>query len=376
MKQHRSVTLLSLIGMAWLLFAGAHPPLADPEQPTCYLRQATWHETLRVSREALLKQEKATGQGLPLPEFGASDYTFMAWIRTTAATGALFSKSSPDGPWACNGKVFFVSNGRLCYDVGCISVVGADTPVNDGRWHHVALTYSDSERVVEFFVDGKVDGHVSQKGNPDLPTDILRLGSIASNFHAQPSGFNGDMDEAQIFCRRLSADEIAGHYRLPQAPLGPSCVGFWSFEKEAVDVSGNNNHGRLEGTVTVEGRFGDCLRFDGKSSVLVPNAKADARVARERLWDLLERDFPDTTSRRQRLYERQDHLWDADWEVGNFQSLARRYAAASNRVPFLRQQAETLAAGVKQTEDLQTVRQLYHRSRKIDEAVSAIRSLN
>ena len=70
----------------------------------------------------------AAGPGFaapPLPSFGEADYTLSAWIRTTDG-GVICSKSSVGGPWACNGKTFFVHGGRLGFDFGCIGVYGAN----------------------------------------------------------------------------------------------------------------------------------------------------------------------------------------------------------------------------------------------------------
>jgi hypothetical protein len=52
----------------------------------------------------------------------------------------------------------------------------------------------------------------------------------------------------------------------------PTLKGCWSFEQGAVDESGNNNHGTINGAVSVIGRFGKCLRFNGSDNyVNVPH---------------------------------------------------------------------------------------------------------
>jgi len=347
-----------------LSFIGSRAPLAQPGDPAFYVRKATWHETMRASREALRRLEQAEGKGSPLPEFGTSDFTVAAWIRTTAG-GVIFSKSSLNGKWACNGKAFFVHNGKLGYDVGCVGVYSANTPVNDGKWHQVAVTYSDGERAVEFFVDGKLDGRASVKGNPDIAEDIVRIGHIAPGFWAPQNGFVGEVDEVRVYNRKLTAQETTEEN-------AASCVGYWSFDAEAADGSGNHNHGQIKGATQVEGKVGKALRFDGKASVVVPNARADAKLARDQLWELVARDFADDDSRREMTFEKQDHIWDADWNAGDVGALSRRYAAASHRVPSLKEQAERIASAG----NLQAVREIYHRSRRIDETVTRLRALN
>lgn len=375
MAKLQQCMLRGLVGLTavWLMYAPS--PVAAPEDPSYYRRKDTWPETMLASREALLKQEKAAGQGLPLPEFGTSDFTVLAWIRTVSG-GVILSRSSPTGPWACNGKTFYVHDGRLGYDVGCIGPVAASTRVNDGKWHQVALAHSDAERVTEFYVDGKLDGRASQSGNADLPEDLVRIGAIAPNFWAPQNGFNGDLDEVRVFNRKLSAEEITAYSENPTGKAEPACVGFWPFENDGSDASGNNNHGHVKAAAFTEGKVGKALRFDGKASVEVPNAKADAMLARQKLWDLVERDFTDATSRKEMVYEKEDHLWEADWQAGDLVALGRRYVVACYRVPFLREQAEKLSSTSRDAAGLQAVREVYHRSRRIAETVSRLRSIN
>lgn len=348
----------------------------QPADPSYYCRRETWIETLRLSREALGQEERAAGQGCPLPGWGAMDFTFVAWIRT-ATGGVIASKSSPSGPWACNGKAFFVHNGRLHYDIGCVGVFRANTPVNDGQWHHVALAYAAGEPAIEFYVDGQLDGRFSVQGNPDLPEDIVRLGSIAPGFWAPLNGFQGDLDEVRLYNRRLAAEEIAAQHRPPLEGVSPDCVGYWPFENAAEDVSGNGNSGQVRGATATAGKVGKALCFDGTAGVDFPNSKAAGYLARRKLWELVARDFPSPAARREMVREQQDHLWETDWEPGDLAALARRYAAASRRVPFLYDQAQQLlAVGAVSLPTFQAVRDLYHRSCHVETVLVGLRRIN
>jgi hypothetical protein len=55
----------------------------------------------------------------------------------------------------------------------------------------------------------------------------------------------------------------------------PTLRGCWSFEQGAVDESGNNNHGTINGAIPAIGRFGKCLKFNGSSNyVSVPHSSS------------------------------------------------------------------------------------------------------
>jgi formylglycine-generating enzyme required for sulfatase activity len=91
---------------------------------------------------------------------------------------------------------------------------------------------------------------------------------------------------------------------------------------------------------------------------------------REALWKLVERDFP---NRREMAWEREDGIWD--WPA-DCAALAVRYAKHADRVPDLAQQAERLAADVKDQAGLEAVRQIYLKSRRCHQATTLLEGLN
>jgi formylglycine-generating enzyme required for sulfatase activity len=89
---------------------------------------------------------------------------------------------------------------------------------------------------------------------------------------------------------------------------------------------------------------------------------------REKLWRLIERDFPDRQSRRQMAWEREDKIWTEDWPFGTTAVLAQRYAGATRA--GLAGGAGELARSVKTAADLESLRKLYYRSREIDDLLT------
>ena len=99
-------------------------------------------------------------------------------------------------------------------------------------------------------------------------------------------------------------------------------------------------------------------------------------AARQDLWETAARDFHQEQPRRQMKWEREDRILDEDWRPGDWASLARRYAAASNRIPALAEKAATLAAQVRDPAGLAEVRRLYLRSRALDETLARARAFD
>lgn len=142
-------------------------------------------------------------------------FTITGWLQTTAAVGVIVSQRNtrdggPDIEIALN-------NGRLSALVredggewGQHAGVTADA-VNDGAWHHFALTRNAGNRIT-LFVDGKRQGEASATHSGGAITTDLR--SVAREqywLRVRATGFphwNGCIDEFAIFGRELSADEI------------------------------------------------------------------------------------------------------------------------------------------------------------------------
>jgi len=96
--------------------------------------------------------------------------------------------------------------------------------------------------------------------------------------------------------------------------------------------------------------------------------------SRSRLWKSLRRDFPGPRSLRQMATEQQDNIWAQDWPFDNVKVLAERYANATRA--GLEAQARGLAKNVKTMGDLEPIRELYHRSRDIEETLARWKDSN
>ena len=101
---------------------------------------------------------------------------------------------------------------------------GTGTALNDGQWHHVAMTIDGNTDVVELFVDG-----VSVGTNPFPPFaadgefqptmdnfEVGRLGRLAACCQSITM-----VDDIQIYQRALSADEVSFLFDNPGAVVVP-----------------------------------------------------------------------------------------------------------------------------------------------------------
>ncbi|NVM23421.1 MAG: LamG domain-containing protein, partial [Desulfobacterales bacterium] len=82
-----------------------------------------------------------------------ADFTWCAWIKTDEGGVIVAETQGEDdqGP-----KTFFVANGTLAFDTGWVGFFGGTTAVNDGQWHHVAVTVTfNGDDTIQYYIDGE-----------------------------------------------------------------------------------------------------------------------------------------------------------------------------------------------------------------------------
>lgn len=141
--------------------------------------------------------------------------------------------------------------------------------ITNGTWTHITLTLNTAN-LWSFYKDGSFVGTYQDDSTHTYQSNAATL-YFANG--AAPSYFDGKLDEARIYTRTLSADEVAELYRL-SAPTGTdtSLKGYWSFNGKdisgttAYDRSGVGNNGTLtNGPAVTPGKIGQALEFDGSN---------------------------------------------------------------------------------------------------------------
>ncbi|GMH36588.1 hypothetical protein BSKO_04461 [Bryopsis sp. KO-2023] len=144
-----------------------------------------------------------------------------------------------------------VENGTVVWSTASVSwrydthhVMRGRTKINDGSWHHVAVTYESGTGRKAIVVDGKVDNdQTAVHGGELLGRGGNRFGFIgvesnASTFDGEKGGapFRGVVDEVSIWKVALSSDVIDGtkFKRLTGTETGLEAL--WHFDEESGSV--------------------------------------------------------------------------------------------------------------------------------------------
>ena len=134
------------------------------------------------------------------------------WFQTTTGSErAIFAAADSGDP--DRDLRLYIDDGKLKYkvrgDIGSPeSSVASPQNVNDGQWHHAAITV-DAAMNATLYLDGEI---VATGIRPFFSglfnIDVLRIGqTVNSNIFANP--FRGKVDDLRVYQRVLGQDEVA-----------------------------------------------------------------------------------------------------------------------------------------------------------------------
>jgi hypothetical protein len=147
-------------------------------------------------------------------------------------------------------------------------VTFCNSEVGNSDWHFVTTTYDGNS--IKLFFDEQLVGTLSPNNTPNFFSGNFSIGgqpwATGSTNGFFDYYFNGSLDDIAIYNRALSQTEITQLYtgqvataNCPTFPasLAQGLVGYWPFCGNALDESGNNNHGTVNGATLTTDRFGN-----------------------------------------------------------------------------------------------------------------------
>ncbi|MDO8498938.1 MAG: LamG domain-containing protein [bacterium] len=247
---------------------------------------------------------------------GSGDWSFSAWVKSTASTGTnqyIYWDSIDNAGNNPSIQLALLSSNNTLYGLirdassNQVTVSGAGPAIyNQSIWHYVTMVLSN--KTLTLYVDG-----INVGSNTNASLGSIDTGSALTNYigagksaaGAIASFFNGFIDEPKIYNYVLTADEVKTEYNRgqsiqmgaagtnstyqPQAANQEYCVpgdttscaapiGRWDFEEgtgsTANDTSGNGRTLTWVGTGTkhwISGKFGKAGNSNG-SDDNVPSA--------------------------------------------------------------------------------------------------------
>ncbi|NQU23166.1 MAG: hypothetical protein HQ567_17955, partial [Candidatus Nealsonbacteria bacterium] len=147
-------------------------------------------------------------------------YTWTARIKTTAGSGAVFSRN-PDGTaWNQGSQALFVRGNNAQFDAGWVGNPNTNTAVQDDAWHQLVVTFDPDGDAFKIFVDGVAKYDQAFNANAyDEATTNHNSGFANTSFTVGKADFSGGLadlgtligliDDVAIFSEALVGDELA-----------------------------------------------------------------------------------------------------------------------------------------------------------------------
>jgi Concanavalin A-like lectin/glucanases superfamily len=141
-------------------------------------------------------------------------FSVACWVNTTAAGGSLVCWGSSDGT-GVGGQYqnFRIDGGRLRAEHGNGRFRGTAL-VNDGEWHHVAMTVAEGANLqppgTQLYVDGQEDVQGADTSNAQNIWNITADADVGIGVRSSSGDrfFNGMFDDVRIYDRVLDANEV------------------------------------------------------------------------------------------------------------------------------------------------------------------------
>ena len=307
--------------------------VAQAADPSYYARKGTWQETLRASREALVRWE-ADQAAAPGP------------VQPTVPKRLQPGPFYRIGPFLQRGKDAFdhAFPPEQAMDLGAEKGIDVTKPCGKLRWQAVR----DADSVVH------------PLSCPDNGAIYFHRTIVASRSMRQMAYFGSD-DGLAVWLngKKVISNKVARGVSANQ-------------DKARLSFRKGDNHLLIK----IWNRGGGCGYYFSLTGKDRGRRKQDpGAIRREALWDLVRRDFTSRDARRQMAWEEADGIWRGDWPAGELGALARRYIGPSAGTKAGTKLA-ALAKGARGTDDLGKVRGLYYQAKIVQETLAQLKDLN
>jgi hypothetical protein len=213
-----------------------------------------------------------------LAELGIHNFTLEAWIKTTSSSVGIIACNDSDTSWERGEKQFYLSKDGIPTFVGYGNgYIYGTSAVNDGEWHHIAVTWDYTNESGQIFVDGINDTSNNSTyagNNSNNSSDTFKFG--VPNNNESINYFKGDIDEIRIWGMDRSQSEIQSNMNIRLNDSEDNLVAYYNFElNDASDLSGNAYDGTLNGGAEITDHgIGVAIKGSGILNGVLPNGSS------------------------------------------------------------------------------------------------------
>ncbi|GAA4204039.1 LamG-like jellyroll fold domain-containing protein [Microbispora amethystogenes] len=202
-------------------------------------------------------------------------FTIEAWVKTTTNRGGKivgYGNAATGNSGNYDRHVYMDNSGRIFFGVhpGAVRTINSGTGYNDGNWHHIAASLSETAGMT-LYVDGRRVAQSAATTSAQQYNGYWRIGGDnLSGWTNQPTSsyLNGDIDEVAIYPSALPQDKVIDHFvasgrtsPIPPAPADPYGKAvyndepalYWRLNETSGPAAADSGKGGVAGTYTASG---------------------------------------------------------------------------------------------------------------------------
>ena len=190
-----------------------------------YLSGTTWKLQKGISLK--LQNDSVELAGNLLARSANYDETLMFWFKTLSADAPLFRAGWFATDSTATGTLLAFENGKLMLHSAANQWQVGDG-LNDGEWHHFALSINRSYNTAAVFIDGQITNTAG----------ATKFAAVSGAMYLGGQGFEGNVDELAVFEQSLPASMVQDYYNA--SPVGDEMglMGYLPFEEQRLNANG------------------------------------------------------------------------------------------------------------------------------------------
>jgi Concanavalin A-like lectin/glucanases superfamily len=254
-----------------------------------------------MSHDSDTAQQTGANSWGQVPNLVSANFTLELWFKTTASSSVSCGTFWGDCPYILMGNMHYTrSAGNFGISMDGTGTIWAGTgdnnaslntisSYNDGAWHHVAFTRTQSTGAIKLYVDGALKDSGTGGTGADNDSTNIGVGANVWGYIWNVHPFNGYLDDVAEYTTALSGTRVSAHYSARNAGYvsavtADTPAGYWRLDDTATSGTLTAVTG---GAAAAGGMGGEVMRGqagaigDGNAAMrFVPDPPGDAYVPR------------------------------------------------------------------------------------------------
>jgi surface protein/predicted outer membrane repeat protein len=190
-----------------------------------------------------------------------TDHTIEFWTNTLESENeiiGLYDGTPTSRVFLSTGKI----TSQLIQTGSSSNIRVSQTAINDGEWHHIAMTYN-SDGNMSIYINGILDETYQSDSvnNISLDNALLKIGSNGTKINSKML-----LDDVRIWNTTRDPSQIKDNYKMQLDGNESGLIAYYNFDERVgstiYDIA-KNNYATIDTNITRLNFLGDTLDFDG-----------------------------------------------------------------------------------------------------------------